>query len=145
MAYPNEQDPLLPKDERSPEIHGSRPVSINYSNADHDDNGHQHITDSEFNLPRNRARSNRLDIVFFALQALLIGILLYVLVLAFGATGALNWLDDHIPRHRSVTERVNKILADTPLIGMILVLNFFRELSLRCQTSKAIVSRFLRL
>lgn len=111
MSYysPKEQDPLLPKDEPSPEIQGSRPQSIYY-----DQGQEEHMNrDSKYAPPRTvlsqrqRSKANWLACVGG----------LFML-----ATVAVVFFPDQIfgdgrPVPKTIDQRVNRILEDTPLIG----------------------------
>jgi hypothetical protein len=106
MAYYKETDPLLPNDRGAPEIHGSRASSINnvvVINEEDEEDGQPH-------RPR-RATDD--------LMAMIFGLCLLVsLALMFSPYG---WFDDILgdrrPAPQTIEQRVNRILADTPLIG----------------------------
>lgn len=103
MASYTEQDPLLPGDKRSPEIHGSRAQSIN------DDYAKETLGEER------PGRS-----VWNDLGAMLLGIcIVFSLAMIFlpSDTG-----EDERPVPRTIDERVNRILEDTPLIGQTLQL-----------------------
>lgn len=110
MSYYKEDDPLLPKDNRSPEIHGSRPQSINYVTG-----VEQEEKDND-QSPRDARNS---------LGAIIIGLCIFF-SLSFIVLPWLDDLGDDVkPNPRTIEERVNKILTDTPLIGE--TINFFRS------------------
>jgi membrane dipeptidase len=110
MPCYKEDDPLLPKDNRSPEILGSRPQSINYVTGEAQE-------EKDDDQSPNNARNS--------LGALILGLCI-ILSLSFFV---LPWLDDLgsdiKPGPRTIEQRVNKILTDTPLIGKT-NLSFFR-------------------
>ncbi len=101
MSYFTEQDPLLPKAERSPEIQGSRPSSIN------------DICDVENRISEGDHQPARQ--VFNDFMAMIFGLCVIV-------SFAFIFLPDDVVRDRrpipkTIEERVNRILTDTPLIG----------------------------
>jgi len=102
MSYSHykEEDPLLPKDNRSPEIQGSRPQSINDVSAEDDE-------------PRERSLGS-LTLVVFLLC------FITALALSFFPPSVPTVPGDSRPVPKTVEERVNRILEDTPLIGSLL-------------------------
>ena len=106
MSYPKEQDPLLPKQSRAPEIHGSRPQSFN------DDVDIEPTTSQrEVNMPPRAKTINDLMAMVFGLCVALSLIFVFLRDDLF---------DGLLPRPTPATieERVNHILTDTPLIGI---------------------------
>jgi hypothetical protein len=115
MSYYTEEDPLLPRDNRSPEIHGSRPQSIKevYSTT-------ETIT-PEPNEPSNAdglgvgqpKRRSCFEYLFFVFGVCV------TLSLIFLAIPESVWDDvfwDTTPH--TIDQRVNRILTNTPLIGI---------------------------
>ena len=103
MSYYTEQDPLLPKDKGAPEIQGSRPQSIK-------DVGVQEaeVCEHDDDIPRRK--------IFGDIMPLIFGFcLLFSFALIFLPEGILG---DERPVPRTVEQRVNRILTDTPLIGI---------------------------
>jgi membrane dipeptidase len=102
MSYylaPTEEDPLLPKTKGAPEIQGSRPQSINHELIGEDS-------------------SQRQQTGFGGLIHCVIGILFFVLLFLTLAPEALDdFLGDRRPTPKTLEERVDRILTDTPLIG----------------------------
>ncbi|KAL2068546.1 hypothetical protein VTL71DRAFT_14883 [Oculimacula yallundae] len=98
MSYPSEQDPLLPGDKRSPEIHGSRPESFS------DEYLKEELIDDE--QPKSSTSSN------FAPMILGLCILscLFLIFMPSEIPG------DDRPAPKTIHQRVNRILEDTPLI-----------------------------
>jgi membrane dipeptidase len=107
MPYSTEQDPLLPKDEPAPEIHGSRPQSIN----------NVYIVNTEVvEVPDNNVEPRR---SINDLVAMIFGLCLFLsLVLTFLPADFFDGLLGK-PAPLTVEQRVNKILTDTPLIGTL--------------------------
>lgn len=106
----NEHDPLLPRDNPSPEIHGSRPQSIN----------DVYVTEAQVEIVEKNeiqpARFTKRQVL-----AVILGIwfLISVFMVLFPFMG--NLLGDDNPEpSTNIQERVNKILTDTPLIGMFI-------------------------
>lgn len=104
MSYSirTEVDPLLPNDKGAPEILGSRPQSIN-------DGGNEE-QGLEDNL-RHNVRSNIMPIIFGICFFASISLVLF----PDGFLGRL--LGDRRPVPKTLEQRVNRILEDTPLIG----------------------------
>lgn len=108
MPSHQEQDPLLPKNERAPEI-SSRPGSLNNLNEFQD-------------LNTTRDRKTSAVCQRFSRAGLALVILAIVFTVAQIAIG--NWdgkddrADDH-PERYSFDERASHILKGTPLIGML--------------------------
>lgn len=99
MSYSSEQDPLLPGDKRSPEIHGSRPQSIN------DEYVKEEILDD------TRARRS----IWSGIAPMIFGLCIFSsLVMIFMPS---DLLGDDRPIPKTISQRVNRILEDTPLIG----------------------------
>lgn len=99
MAGYTEQDPLLPNSKGSPEVHGSRPQSTT------DDYVKEDVQDDE--QPRRSIWGNLLTILVGA--CLLFGL--------FSILSQTAPFEDEDPSPRTIEERVNQILAQTPLIG----------------------------
>ncbi|KAH9208928.1 membrane dipeptidase-like protein [Leptodontidium sp. 2 PMI_412] len=98
MSYSSEQDPLLPGDKRSPEIHGSRPQSIN------DEYVKEEILDD------TRARRS----IWSDIAPMIFGLCIFSsLVMIFMPSDLLR---DDRPIPKTISQRVNRILEDTPLI-----------------------------
>lgn len=99
-----EQDPLLPEDAGAPEIHGSRPQSINYEETEVFD---------EDEKPQRQLLNDVWPMIF--------GLCIF-LSLAFAFLP-----EDTDPNQRpeptTIEQRVNRILTDTPLIGTYLKLH----------------------
>ena len=106
MSFYKETDPLLPKDKGAPEIHGSRAASIN----------DVVVTETDGIEADGQPRSRRgVD----DLMAIIFGLFLFgTLALLFSPD---SWFDDILgdrrPAPKTVDQRVNRILTDTPLIG----------------------------
>lgn len=104
-----ESDPLLPKDEPAPEIHGSRAQSID-DVAGHED---QLVDDNN----AAQARKGVGDLV-----ALFTGfVIIALLALMLFPEGARKIGDIIDPTPRTIDQRVTKILKDTPLIGTFIL------------------------
>jgi membrane dipeptidase len=102
---PTEQDPLLPKDKGAPEIHGSRSPSIN----------NEYISSegaAEEDGTRHRQSPSDWSTVGFV-----ICFLACMLLLLFSDDFLGQLLGDKRPQPKTIEERVNRILSDTPLIG----------------------------
>lgn len=117
MPY-TEQDPLLPRDKPSPEIKGSRPQSIT---GDDDDDELEDSRNVCFEAPtaagREKRLSNDLMAVVLGLCSLLI---LTMLIIPDGLIDDIfnhGWPFGH-QEPKTIDERVNRILTETPLIGM---------------------------
>jgi hypothetical protein len=98
-----EQDPLLPRDEGAPEIHGSRPQSINYEETE---------VFEEDEKPQRQPFKDVLPLIF--------GICI-LLSLAFIFLPE-DTSRGQKPEPTTIEQRVNRILTDTPLIGTYLKL-----------------------
>src|ERR1700710_2126422 len=109
MSYYSEQDPLLPKDKPSPEIHGSRPQSINNVYVTEAGAPVEVIEKDDDGEPPRFTR-NELPTIMFGLC-----FFLFISLVVF------PYLDDVLgdgrPKPKTIDERVNRILMDTPLIG----------------------------
>ena len=104
MSYYTEQDPLLPKDKGAPEIHGSRPQSIkNVGNEEAE------VFEDDDDTPRRKILGDIMPLIFGLC-------LLFSFALIFLPEDILG---DERPVPRTVEQRVNKILTDTPLIGIL--------------------------
>lgn len=100
---PSEQDPLLPQNKGAPEITGSPTLSIYGNNCI--ENGE--TTEDGGNQRRQTARSERSY-----------GFLIIFIVICFALLFYLGqFLGDRRPTPKTLEERVNRILSDTPLIG----------------------------
>lgn len=117
MPYYTEEDPLLPKANRSPEIQGSRPQSIkeSYTTTETETitpEPKQPSYDDELSVGRPKRRS------IFDYCYLIFG-LCVVLSLIFLAIPQGLW-DDVFwdTRPHTIDERVSRILTNTPLIGI---------------------------
>jgi len=109
MAYYSEQDPLLPKDKQSPEIQGSRPQSLNNV---------VYVTETERNdKDEENQREGINNLRFFILLIFLIS----AFALLIWVPDPSAWLGDTRPEPKTIEERVNRILSDTPLIGISIV------------------------
>jgi membrane dipeptidase len=104
--YSTERDPLLPNDKGAPEIQGSRPQSIN----------NEYVIEEQVSDDDNSPRRNSLN----DLMAIVFGICFFGIVfLVLFPDGPLGDLfGDRRPTPKTLEERVNRILEDTPLIGM---------------------------
>ena len=100
--YYTEQDPLLPKGKGAPEIQGSRPQSIN---------DEEQVSDDD-NQPRRNGLSDFMAIIF--------GICFFgsVFLILFPGGPLGDLFGDQRPAPKTLEERVNRILEDTPLIGI---------------------------
>lgn len=101
-----EQDPLLPKGKGAPEIQGSRPQSIN------DEYVIEEQDSDEDNQLRHNTFNNLMTIIF---GACFFGSI-FVILFTDGPLGDL--FGDQRPLPKTLEERVNRILEDTPLIGI---------------------------
>ncbi|KAH7408916.1 membrane dipeptidase-like protein [Cadophora sp. MPI-SDFR-AT-0126] len=99
MSYSSEQDPLLPRNKRSPEVHGSRPESINDEYAKED--------------PLEEERRPRRSI-WNDVGAMLLGLCIFSSLVMINMPSDL--LGDDRPVPKTISQRVNRILEDTPLI-----------------------------
>ena len=104
--YSTERDPLLPNDKRAPEIQGSRPQSINNEYAIE-----ERVSDDD-NSPQRNGLNDLMAVIF---GICLFGIL-FLVVFPDGPLGDL--FGDRRPTPKTLEDRVNRILEDTPLIGM---------------------------
>jgi membrane dipeptidase len=102
MSYYTEQDPLLPRENRSPEIHGSRAQSIN------------NVTVAE---EKEAAESRPWSLNGF--PAIILAICFFGSIYMFLVPYLDNYLGEERPEPRTIEERVNRILSDTPLIGKL--------------------------
>ncbi len=102
MSFYTEQDPLLPGDKGSPEIHGSRPQSIN----------HVEVNGEEDDVLQDGPKGS----LFNNAAAMICGILFIFIAVSIFVSG--DSLGDAQPPARTIDQRVNQILADTPLIGI---------------------------
>jgi len=105
MAY-SDTDPLLPKTGSTPEVQGSRAPSINEDGI---------IEESGWNINNNlRSRKRRFGDIL-ALICLMAALVFFVYLVHPSGFNAI-WGDN--PWHpRTIDERVNNILTQTPLIG----------------------------
>lgn len=101
MSYLTDQDPLLPKGDGSPEIHGSRPQSINNVSGTFEKN--------EIGQP-TRVSIKGLP-TFIVSLCFVLGISLMLFPYLDGLLGEIR------PHPSTIEERVNRILTETPLIG----------------------------
>ena len=102
--YYTEQDPLLPKDKGAPEIHGSRPQSINNVG-----NEEAEVFEEDDDPPRRKILGDIMPLIFGLC-------LLFSFALIFLPEDILG---DERPVPKTVEQRVNKILTNTPLIGIL--------------------------
>ena len=107
MSYYTEQDPLLPKDEGAPEIHGSRPQSI--KNVGNEEAQEAEVFEDDEDSSRRQILANIMPFIF-GLCLLISFALIFLPENIFG---------DEKPVPKTVEQRVNQILADTPLIGIL--------------------------
>ena len=109
MSYYSEQDPLLPNDKPAPEIQGSRPQSLN-------DDSDEELEDT------GKLRQKRFDDLTTSITGLVVPVIftVAVLVILLLPGGVLRgiWGDGWWPGPQTIEERVNRILTDTPLIGI---------------------------
>jgi membrane dipeptidase len=116
MSYSSEVDPLLPNDRQAPEIQGSRPQSFKGVNDSEPELGEvRHPGDDEH-------RRNTFNDVL----VLILGLCVF-LTLAFTFVPD-NVFDGWQPGPRTIEQRVNKILTNTPLIGIPITLSGIRSL-----------------
>lgn len=103
--YSSEQDPLLPKGSKAPEITCSRPESLNDGSYLE---SHEELEEAE--RPQ-RALSDLVSLIFGL--CLILGFAIILLPDDF--------LDGLLPKPipTTINQRVTKILADTPLIGKL--------------------------
>lgn len=96
-----EEQSLLPRSKNAPEISGSRPQSINLNGSISNDEV------AQFNIcnPQQPSRSLR---AILSTGLLLIGLVVLLFWRPFLSAR---------PEPRTLEERVNRILSDTPLIG----------------------------
>jgi membrane dipeptidase len=104
--YYSEVDPLLPKDRGAPEIQGSRPQSIN----------NEYVIEEQVSDDENGERRNG----FHDFMAIIFGICFFAIItLILFPDGPLRDIfGDPRPAPKTLEERVNRILEDTPLIGI---------------------------
>jgi membrane dipeptidase len=100
---PSEQDPLLPQDKGAPEIIGSRAPSIYGNNYI----GNGETTEDDGSQSHQATRSER------SYKFLMIVIVIYFALLVYLS----QFIGDWRPAPKTLEERVNRILSDTPLIG----------------------------
>jgi len=106
MARYSERDPLLPQTNQSPEIHTSRPQSINYD-AD--------ISPGKAEAQDNDEPARR---IFNDAMALVLGICIFI---SFGLVAFHDEIfKDKEPMPDTLHGRVERILTNTPLIGLLL-------------------------
>ena len=107
MSYYSEQDPLLPNDKQAPEVQGSRPQSFKDVTISQAELGHHPDADAS-NDEHSRSTINDVLVLFAGLC--------FFLTLGFMFVP-----DDPLggwqPGPRTIEQRVNKILTNTPLIG----------------------------
>ena len=104
--YYNEGDPLLPKDKGAPEIQGSRPQSIH----------NEYVIEEQGSDDDDRPRRNGLnDFVAILFAICFCASIFLILLFPDGTLGDL--FGDKRPAPKTLKERVNRILEDTPLIG----------------------------
>jgi membrane dipeptidase len=106
MSYYSEQDPLLPKDAGAPEIQGSRPQSIKNVGAQEAE-VFEDVQDD--NTQRRKILGDIMPLIF-GLCLLLSFVLIFL---------PEDILGDRRPVPRTIEQRVNRILTDTPLIGIL--------------------------
>jgi membrane dipeptidase len=111
MSYYSEQDPLLPNDKSAPEIQGSRPQSFKDVTASEAEQGRTSRTEVD-ELTKNAFN----DVLILMLA------LCFFLVLGFTFVPD-DAFDGWQPGSRTIEQRVNKILTNTPLIGMFHILS----------------------
>ena len=126
---PSETDPLLPRGNTAPEISGhgfSKPSQSQYQYQDQ----YQYQTQDEVldypeyieNKSEQKARASYGDIsplrTIFVIFVLVVGLALFVSLLMPGAF-EIPWHSSKAPKDDALTvkARVDKILAETPLIG----------------------------
>ena len=108
MSYYSEQDPLLPNDKQAPEIQGSRPQSFKDVTVSQAELGHTPQADAS-NDEHTRSTFNDIFVLFLGLCFFL------TLGFMFVPDDALGGWE---PGPRTIEQRVNKILTNTPLIGI---------------------------
>jgi membrane dipeptidase len=110
MAYNHytEGDPLLPKDKGAPEIQGSRPQSINNEDA---------IEEPVSDDGNGTTRNGHTGLVAMLFSICLFGGIFLMLLFPDGPLGDL--FGEKRPTPKTLEERVNRILEDTPLIGIL--------------------------
>jgi hypothetical protein len=111
-SYYTETDPLLPNDKGAPEIHGSRPQSINneYVNVIE-----EQASDDE-NRPQGESLSQGLRSFVPIVFVFIFFSFMFLIIFPDDSLGDL--FGDKRPTPKTMDERVARILEDTPLIGM---------------------------
>jgi len=112
MSYYTEEDPLLPRDRQAPEIHGSRPQSIkeDYIISETD----QLSNDDELDVGRRNRRT------FSDYMGMVLGLCVFSSLILMTIPDGIfrDIFRDRRPAPQTIEQRVNKILTDTPLIGI---------------------------
>ncbi len=108
MSYFSERDPLLPNDKQAPEIQGSRPQSFKDVTVSDAELGHTQQPEA-----RNGEQTSS---TFNDILVLFVG-LCFFLTLGFMFVPD-DALSDWQPGPRTIEQRVNRILTNTPLIGI---------------------------
>jgi hypothetical protein len=103
---PSEEDPLLPWDKGAPEIHGSRASSL-HDNSNTFNERTTEEDDQQRQQPASRGKSLEVVIYF----------IIYVALLLFSGKFFLGQLGDQRPEPKTLEERIDRVLSDTPLIG----------------------------
>ena len=114
MSDYTEEDPLLPRERPAPEIHGSRPQSIKEDYITSEPDGL--ATDAYGKL--DVGRRNRRTFSDYMAMALGLCILSALILMAIPQTFFGDIFGDRRPGPQTIEQRVNKILTDTPLIGI---------------------------
>lgn len=129
LAMYHESDPLLPKDEPAPEIHGSRPQSINDIND-------RRKTDDYLGVEADKVVNSRKGLGDVA--ALFVGFIIVASCALVLFSDGVHRIGDILnPTPRTIDQRVARILRDTPLIGSLI-------LSIFCISRELILKRWTR-
>ena len=110
--YYTETDPLLPNDKGAPEIHGSRPQSIN--------NEYVNVIEEQASEVENRPQSEGLSegLRSFVPTVFVFIFFSFIFLIIFPDDILGDLFGDKRPTPKTLDERVARILEGTPLIGM---------------------------